>query len=221
MTDTILKALRRDEAGKSVARKMRQAGQTPAVLYGGDEAPIHLALETHEADYLFRRISVENTIVDLEVEGEKGSVQTLVREIQTHPWKETLLHVDFLRIQKGVAVDVEIPLNLVGTPEGVRLEGGSLEQIIHEIPIRCIPSKIPEVIEVDVSGMAVGDVLHVSDVSFDEDIEVTIAQERTICSVAAPKAEEEVVEEETDDEEGAAEGDTAPDADAETDDSES
>ena len=157
---------------------------------------------------------MENTIVDLEVEGEKGSVQTLVREIQTHPWKANILHVDFLRIQKGVAVDVEIPINLVGTPEGVRVEGGSLEQIIHEIPIRCIPSKIPEVIEVDVSGMEVGDVLHVSDVSFDEDIEVTISQERTICSVAAPKAEEEVVEEEADEEEGAAEGETAPDAEA-------
>lgn len=213
MTDkTILKALRRNGAGKSVARKMRQAGQTPAVLYGGDEEPVHLGLNTHDADYLFRSISVENTIVNLEVEGEKGSVQTLVREIQTHPWKETLLHVDFLRIQKGVAVDVEIPLQLVGTPEGVRLEGGSVEQIIYEIPIRCIPSKIPEVIEVDVSGLNVGDVIHVSDVEFDKDIEVTIAQERTICSVAAPKAEEEVVEEEAEEEEGAA--DASPDAEA-------
>lgn len=213
MTDkTILKALRRNGAGKSVARKMRQAGQTPAVLYGGDEEPVHLGLNTHDADYLFRSISVENTIVNLEVEGEKGSVQTLVREIQTHPWKETLLHVDFLRIQKGVAVDVEIPLQLVGTPEGVRLEGGSVEQIIYEIPIRCIPSKIPEVIEVDVSGLNVGDVIHVSDVEFDKDIEVTIAQERTICSVAAPKAEEEVVEEEAEEEEGAA--DASPGAEA-------
>ena len=215
MTDkTTLKALRRDGAGKSVARKMRQAGQTPAVLYGGGEEPVHLALDTHDADYLFRRISVENTIVGLEVEGEKGSVQTLVREIQTHPWKETLLHVDFLRIQKGVAVDVEIPIQLVGTPEGVRLEGGSLEQIIYEIPIRCIPSKIPEVIEVDVSGLDVGDVIHVYDVEFDKDIEVTIAQERTICSVAAPRAEEEVVEEEVDEEEGAAEDAAAPGAEA-------
>ena len=213
MTDkTILKALRRNGAGKSVARKMRQAGQTPAVLYGGDEEPVHLGLNTHDADYLFRSISVENTIVNLEVEGGKGSVQTLVREIQTHPWKETLLHVDFLRIQKGVAVDVEIPLQLVGTPEGVRLEGGSVEQIIYEIPIRCIPSKIPEVIEVDVSGLNVGDVIHVSDVEFDKDIEVTIAQERTICSVAAPKAEEEVVEEEAEEEEGAA--DASPGAEA-------
>ena len=187
MTDTTLKAARRDGTGKGVARKMRQAGQTPAVLYGGDEEPMHIALDTHDADYLFRNISVENTIVDLEVEGEKEPVRTLVREIQTHPWKATLLHVDFLRIQKGVAVDVEVPLHLVGTPEGVRLGGGSLEQIIHELPIRCIPSKIPETIDVDVSALEVGDVLHVYDVAFDEDIEVTIAPERTICSVAAPK----------------------------------
>jgi large subunit ribosomal protein L25 len=187
MTDTTLKAARRDGTGKGVARKMRQAGQTPAVLYGGDEEPMHIALDTHDADYLFRKISVENTIVDLEIEGEKEPVRTLVREIQTHPWKSTLLHVDFLRIQKGVVVDVEIPLHLVGTPEGVQLGGGSLEQIIYELPIRCIPSKIPETIDVDVSAMEVGDVLHVYDVSFDDDIEVTIAPERTICSVAAPK----------------------------------
>lgn len=187
MTDTTLKAARREGTGKGVARKMRQAGQTPAVLYGGDDEPVHLSLDTHDADHLFRKISVENTIVDLEIEGEKEPVRTLVREIQTHPWKATLLHVDFLRIQKGVVVDVEIPLHLVGTPEGVQLGGGSLEQIIYELPIRCIPSKIPETIDVDVSAMEVGDVLHVYDVSFDDDIEVTIAPERTICSVAAPK----------------------------------
>jgi large subunit ribosomal protein L25 len=187
MTDTTLKAARREGTGKGVARKMRQAGQTPAVLYGGDDEPVHLSLDTHDADHLFRNISVENTIVDLEIEGEKEPVRTLVREIQTHPWKATLLHVDFLRIQKGVVVDVEIPLHLVGTPEGVQLGGGSLEQIIYELPIRCIPSKIPETIDVDVSAMEVGDVLHVYDVSFDDDIEVTIAPERTICSVAAPK----------------------------------
>jgi len=189
MTDTTLKATLREGTGKGVARKMRQAGQTPAVLYGGDGEPVHLSLDTHDADYLFRNISVENTIVDLEIEGEKEAVRTLVRELQTHPWKATLLHVDFLRIQKGVAVDVEVPVNLVGTPVGVQVGGGSLEQIIYELPIRCIPSKIPETIEVDISGLDVGEVLHIRDVTFAEDIEVTVAPERTICSVAAPKGE--------------------------------
>ena len=187
MSDTKLKAALREGTGKGVARKMREAGQTPAVLYGGDESTVHLALDTHDAHYLFHNISVDNTIIDLHVEGEKEPVQALVREIQTHPWKATLLHVDFFRIQKGVAVDVEVPLHLIGTPEGVRLGGGKLEQIIYDLPLRCVPSKIPEVIEVDVSGLDVGDVLHISDISFDEGIEVTVAQERTICSVAAPK----------------------------------
>ena len=152
-------------------------------------------------------------VVDLEVEGEKEPVRTLVREIQTHPWKATLLHVDFLRIQKGVAVDVEVPLHLVGTPEGVRMGGGSLEQIIHEIPIRCIPSKIPESIEVDVSALGLNEVLHISDIDFDEGIEVRIAQERTICAVALPKAatEAEGDEELEEGEEGVAD---APAADA-------
>ena len=201
---TTLKAEIRDGTGKGVARKLRAAGRLPAVLYGGDGEPVHLSLDAHDAEYLFRNISVDNTIVDLEVEGEKGAVATLVREIQTHPWKATLLHVDFLRIQKGVTIDVNIPLNLVGTPVGVQVDGGQLEQIIHDLPIRCIPSKIPEVIEVDVSHLALNDVMHVSDVTFEEGIEVAIAQERTICMVSQQRAAaEETVEE---GEEGAVDG---------------
>ena len=176
--DTKLATELRSGTGKGVARKLRAAGRLPAVLYGGDSEPVHLSLDTHDADYLFRNISVDNTIVDLEIEGEKEPVQTLVREIQTHPWKATLVHVDFLRIQKGVMVDVNIPLSLIGTPEGVQMEGGQLDQIIYDLPIRCIPSKIPEVIEVDVSHLKLNDVMHISDVNFEEGIEVTEALAR-------------------------------------------
>ncbi len=182
-----LKAERRVGTGKGVARKLRSAGRLPAVVYGGDGETDHISLDNHDALYLFQHISVDNTIVDLEIEGEKEAVPTLVREIQTHPWKGTLLHVDFLRIQKGVAVDVDVPLQLVGTPKGVKDQGGALEQIIHDLPIRCIPSLIPEAITVDVSHMDVEDVLHVSDLTFGEGIEVTIAQEQTVCLVSQPK----------------------------------
>jgi large subunit ribosomal protein L25 len=187
--DSTLKAERREGTGKGAARKLRAEGKLPAVVYGGEGDTDHISLDAHDAEYLFRNISVDNTIVDLEIEGEKEPVQTLVREIQTHPWKATLLHVDFLRIQKGVAVEMDVPLNLVGTPEGVKNSGGVLEQIIHNLAIRCIPSKIPETIEVDVSGLDVNDVLHISDITVDEGIEIMIAPERTICSVAPPRAE--------------------------------
>jgi large subunit ribosomal protein L25 len=195
-TDTTLKAELREGTGKGVARKLRAAGRLPAVVYGGADEAQHISLDSHDAEYLFRNISVDNTIVDLEIEGEKGGVQTLVREIQTHPWKATLLHVDFLRIQKGVAVDMVVPLHLMGDPVGVTMGGGVVEQIIHDLPVRCIPSKIPEVIEVDISALDVGDVLHISDITLDEGVEVTIAPERTICSVSLPKAAVEPTEEE-------------------------
>ena len=210
---TTLKAERREGTGKGVARKLRDAGRVPAVLYGGGEEPVHLSLDAHDAEYLFHNISVDNTIVGLEMEGANQPVRTLVREIQTHPWKATLLHVDFLRIQEGVAVEMDVPVHLVGTAVGVRQSGGVLEQIIHDLPIRCIPSKIPEAIEVDVTELDINDVLHISDIEFDEGIEVMVSPERTICSVALPRVIEEEVEEEVDvelvGEEGEAEGDAA------------
>ncbi|MDX1494445.1 MAG: 50S ribosomal protein L25/general stress protein Ctc [Longimicrobiales bacterium] len=222
-TTATLKAEPREATGKGAARKMRQDGQVPAVVYGRDADTLHLKLNTHDADHLFRHISVDNTIVELSLEGEKEPIQTLVREIQTHPWKGHILHVDFYRIQAGVEVDVEVPIHLMGTPVGVKMEGGVLEQALHDLPLRCIPSKIPEVIEVDVSGMEVNDVLHVYDLEFEEGVEVTISTDRTICSVSIPRALDDILaaeEEEAEElEEGveAVEGEEAPEGEAEGD----
>lgn len=190
-TNAKLGAEKRSGTGKGVARKLRQAGRVPAVLYGRDLEAMHLSVDTHEAEHLFHSISVENTIVELEVKGERATFQTLVREIQTHPWKASLLHIDLLRIQADVAVDVEIPVHLVGVPIGVKQNGGILEQIIHELPVRCLPSKIPESIEIDVSALDVNESLHVSDIQLGEGVDVTIDPEQTVCSVAVPRVVEE------------------------------
>lgn len=189
-----LKAHPREATGKGAARKLREEGKLPAVVYGRDQETLHLTLDTLEADHLFHRISVDNTIVELELDGEKAPIPTLVREIQTHPWKANLLHVDFYRIEADRAVDVEVPLHLIGTPTGVKMEGGVLEQVIHDLPMRCLPSLIPEVIEVDVSHLEVNDVLHVSDLELVEGVEVTISPDRTICSVSIPRALDEILE---------------------------
>lgn len=189
-----LKAERREGTGKGVARKLRQNGRLPAVLYGRDMESMHLSLDAHDAEYLFRNISVDNTIVHLDVEGEKEPVQTLVREIQTHPWRPVLMHVDFLRIQMGVEVEMDVPVELVGTPVGVSIGGGILEQIIHDLPIRCLPSNIPESINIDVSKLELNDSIHIADLTFGEGIEVMIAQDRTICAVSPPRVEEETGE---------------------------
>lgn len=190
-------ATKRDGTGKGAARQMRLGGRVPAVLYGKGMESVSLSVDAREALQLFHSISVENTVVGLAVEGEKEPVQTLVREIQTHAYRDDLIHIDFLRIQKGVVVDVEIPVHLVGVAVGVKMGGGTMEQIIHELPVRCIPSKIPELLELDVSELDLGESLHVSDLAIPDGVEVTVDLGRTLCSVAAPRAEEvEEVDEE-------------------------
>jgi large subunit ribosomal protein L25 len=200
-----LNATKRDGAGKGVARKLRHGGRVPAVMYGKDMEPLHLSIDAMEAVHLFQAISTDNTIVDLVVEGEKESFPTLVREIQAHPYKHELVHVDFLRIQKGVAVEVEVPVELVGTPVGVKLHGGVLEHLVHEVPVKCIPSLIPEVIEIDVSHLEIEDAIHLSELTIPEGVELLIDDDRTVCIVAAPRAVVEEDAEEGEDGDGAAE----------------
>jgi len=200
-TKTILKAAKREGTGKGGARKLRRGGQVPAVLYGKDMEPVSLSVDAHDAMHLFQAISVENTLVDLKVEGVREPFVTLVREIQTHPFKPDLVHIDFLRVQEGVAVELEVPVHLVGVPVGVKQEGGVLEQVIHELAVRCIPSNIPESIEVDVTGLELDDSIHVSDIAVGEGVEITIPPERVVCLVAMPRVVIEEVEEEEEGEE--------------------
>lgn len=183
-----LSAEKRTESGKGVSRQLRAAGRIPAVVYGQGEEGLSLSLDAHEADLLFHRISVENTIVNLDVDGEEEPISTLVREVQTHPFKSAILHVDFYRIQKGVELEVEIPVHTEGTPIGVKDSGGLLQLVIHELPVACIPSRIPDSIVIDVSGLDVGDVLHVSDIDFPEGVRALIEEERTLATVNLPRA---------------------------------
>lgn len=223
MKNVTLGAEKREGTGKGVARKLRQAGKIPAVVYGREMDSIHISVDGHEADLLFRSIPVDNTIIELKVDGDKEAHQTLVRDIQTHPWKGTLVHIDFLRIQAGVMVDVNVPLNLIGTPTGVKDEGGVLEQTIHDIPISCIPSAIPESIELDVSGMGLNDVMHVSDLPVEEGVQIQLPGERTVCSVSVPRAliEEGDEDEELEDELELEGEEGAEDGEGETEDGES
>lgn len=197
-TQVTLKAEKREERGKGPARRLRADGRVPGVVYGKEADTIALSVDAVDAEYLFRSISTDNTIVDLDLEGEKASIPTLVREIQAHPFKDTLVHIDFYRIQEGVKVDVDIPVHLNGVPDGVKNSGGILQQVIHELPVSVLPYKIPESIEIDVTGLGMNESIHVGDIELDEEVEVLLDLERTIATVVAPK--ELVVEEEEEEE---------------------
>jgi len=193
--NTGLTAKRRRETGKGAARRMRAMGQVPAVIYGKDQEAIALTVDVKEALHLFHSISVENTIVNVQIDDDAEELETLVREIQMHPFRPDIVHVDFYCIQRGVAMEIDVPINYVGTPEGVKF-GGVLEVILHELRVKCTPAKFPESFEVDVSALDVGDSIHASSIEVEEEVELLTDPVRTLCLVAVPK--EEVVEEEED-----------------------
>lgn len=210
-----LNAENRSDSGKGFARKLRASGRIPAVVYGQGGEALPVSIDAHETDLLLHRISIDNTIVDIEVPGEKDKISTLIREVQVHPFKPNILHIDFYRIEVGVELDVDVPLHLEGTPAGVKLEGGILQQIVHDISVRCIPSLIPDSISHDISAMVIGDVLHASELTIPEGVTLMIDDERTICLVDAPRVA--AATDDAEDEDGAVEGE---DADAGEDDSE-
>ena len=185
-----LAARRRHETGKGPARRLRAAGEVPAVLYGKEQEATSLTLNAREALRLFHSISVENTIVNFQIDDDKEPLETLVREIQMHAYRPDIVHVDFYCIERGVALEVDIPANYVGTPQGVR-DGGILEVILHEFRVKCLPSQIPDRIDIEISGLDIGDSVHASEVTMDEGVELLTDPGQTVCLVSAPRAEEE------------------------------
>ena len=182
-----LSAKGRDGQGKGDNRKLRQTGYIPAVIYGHNETTRSVAVNAHELELLFSRVHVENTIIDLDVEGEKKPIRALVREVQTHPARGSIVHVDFYQIHAGERVNIQIPLNFIGTPVGVR-QGGILQHTMDELDVKVSSDNIPESIDIDVSGMEIGDSVHVRDLKVPEGVEVLDNEDRSVCSVSPPQA---------------------------------
>jgi large subunit ribosomal protein L25 len=180
-----LKAQPRQEHGKSATRKMRAAGRIPAVVYGrGDETRM-LSVDAHELDLLFKRVHYENTIIEIAIDGDRSPVKTLVREVQSHPYRPQVLHVDFQQVHAGERIHVDVPIRLHGTAEGTRL-GGVLMHTISDLPVRCLPDRIPESIDIDISHLGINESVHLRDITLPEGVEAEIDADRSICSVAPP-----------------------------------
>ena len=199
MATASLSAEARTETGKGVARKLRAAGRVPAIVYGHAREAQALSLVTRDLEKLLSQISTGSTVVELALGG--AVTKTLIREVQRHPFKKQILHVDFQELVAGEKVTVEVPLVFVGIPEGVRLSGALLEQILHSIEVLVDPSNMPNHIDVDVTNLAMGHSLHVRDLVLPAGVEVLSDEDATMCAVIAPRA---VIEETA-----AAEGDAA------------
>lgn len=186
MATASLSASARPDTGKGVARTLRAAGRVPAVIYGHARAPMGLSLDARELGKLLGRIAAEATVIELSIDG--AQARTLIREVQRHPFKKQILHVDFQELVAGEKVIVRIPLQLVGTSDGVRLSGGIMDQPLRELEIRCDPVIIPSHIDVDITALGLGDSIHVRELKLADGIEVMTELDATICVCAAPRA---------------------------------
>jgi large subunit ribosomal protein L25 len=183
-TTASISARTREGTGKGAARTSRRAGRIPCVLYGHGEESVSLSVDANELQRLVHSISVENTIVDLDVEGGEP-YKVLIRELQRHPFRDEFIHIDFFHVAMDEKIQVEIPVVLTGTSTGVKNKGGVLDHQLRELEVFCLPGNIPEKVELDVSDLDIGDSIHVSDIQL-PDVEILTDLDRSVVAVLAP-----------------------------------
>jgi large subunit ribosomal protein L25 len=186
MASASLNATPRTDTGKGVARTLRRNGQVPAVIYGHAREAQSLAVSARELDRLLQGIAAESTVVELSLDGKVS--RTLIREIQRHPFKRMIMHVDFQELVAGETVIVRIPLVIVGTPEAVRSGGGVLDQTMRELEIEVDPANMPNHIDVDVSELALGHSVHVRDIKVPAGAKVLDDEDASIATVQVSRA---------------------------------
>jgi large subunit ribosomal protein L25 len=186
-----LSATRRTGTGKGNARSLRREGQVPAVIYGHARESQALTVSARDLDKLLARFSPDNTVVEVSVDG--STSRALIREIQRHPFKRVVLHVDFQELVEGEKMTVRVPLRLTGTPAGVRLGGGVIDHTLRELTISVDPAHMPTQIEIDITSLEMGDSIHVSDVAVPEGVTVLDEPNAAVVVIAMPRAAIETV----------------------------
>ena len=191
MPDITLVTEKRTDLGSRPSGRLRRLGKVPAVVYGLDTDTVSITVPARELQHILAGESGANTLITLDVDGD--SVLTLARQIHRHPTRGELVHVDFIRISRDIAVSAEIPVHLLGEPTGVR-DGGLLEQLLFNLTVEAMPGNIPVSIEIDVTALAIGDQLRVEDIPLPEGVVTHAETDFVIAQVAAPRLATEVEE---------------------------
>jgi len=198
MEKLILKAALREEKGKEACKHIRKTGQVPCIVYKGGKQATSIQVDTKDLWHVLHTDAGENAVITLDISGgEKSKSKTvIVQEIQTDPINERFLHVDFHEISLTEKIKVKVPLVVKGEAKGVTEEEGVLSQIVWELEVECLPTAIPEHVDVHVDELGIGDSIHLSDVTPTEGVTFVDDPENMLVSVHAPKVAEEEVEEE-------------------------
>ncbi|MCC6295133.1 MAG: 50S ribosomal protein L25/general stress protein Ctc [Pseudomonadales bacterium] len=172
MTDFVLNARTRTDLGKGASRRLRRlAAEVPAIIYGGDSAPQPIALVHHELAHALENEAFYSHIISLQVDGKAQDV--ILKDLQRHPARPVILHADFLRVDRTHKLTTRVPLHFLNedTCIGVRQQGGAIQHNLADLEIQCLPADLPEYIEVDMAGVEVGQILHISDLRLPAGVE--------------------------------------------------
>jgi large subunit ribosomal protein L25 len=195
MERPVLPAEIREGIGKGRARKLRAKGLVPAIFYGPRTQSIPLVIDAKELAKTLQTEAGENVLIDLDIrKGDRSERKVvMMKDVQIDPLQGTALHTDFYEVVMDEMITVEVPIHLVGKPEGTKM-GGILEQVRRVIQIQCLPGDIPKRIDVDVSSLKIGDSIHVQEIQI-EKVKILSDANLTIATVVPPVVEEKVVEE--------------------------
>ena len=180
----------RTETGRSAVKKIKNLGFVPAVIYSHDEAPVSLKVSERDINTVLSHAVGEHLLVDLEIAGASNRL-ALIQEVQHHAVSQKVLHVDFHGVSANEAIESSIPIEAVGEAAGVK-GGGILEQLSRSLTISCLPQDLPEIINVDVSALAIGNSLHVKDIKLPAGVKAVDEADKTIFLVAEPTVIAEV-----------------------------
>lgn len=189
MANIVVKANERADRGKNASRRLRARGMIPSVIYGRSIEPTPVVVDPGEILGILHSDAGRNTIFKLEI----GSLtkDVIIRDYQLDPIRDQLLHADFQAVSMDEKMEFEVPIDVTGSAKGAK-EGGVLEQVLREITVECLPGDVPDSILLDVSGLDIGDTVHVSDLKIDTSkIEVITGLERLVITMVPPMAEEE------------------------------
>jgi large subunit ribosomal protein L25 len=196
-----LKAIKREAVGNGPSRVLRRDGKIPAILYGPKTEAIKLTIDRLDLEPIFKSGAVAQKLLKLEIDGVDGKRNVMIKEMQTHPVSQQLLHLDFYEVTMDNKLKVMVPVVMTGKSVGVEM-GGMLQLIRRELEVLSLPDQIPENITIDITDLDIGDSFHVEDLQLDGDVEIPADVNFTILTILSPKAEEEEVEGEEEEEMG-------------------
>ncbi len=184
-----LSATSRPDSGKSPSSRLRRTGQIPAVCYGKGLNAFSVAVAPKELLQVLKSPHGKNSVIELSVK-DAQTYTVMVRDYGYHPISRELLHADFLQVKLDQPVDVEVPVNCTGKAKGA-VSGGILQQIFRNLPIRCLPEKIPVHVDIDITELDLGDTVKAGQVKLPEGVKVRLPEEQTVVVIAIPEKGEE------------------------------